>query len=176
MNLPKEILRNFVNIKEIACIVGEEELKTFIERKYFDKNDDLACITIHTPDTKGIKDSLLYSTFSEFLKIGFWDVAGEVVKSDDLKSIFYGITNEEAKTIAQFIIDNVDKQFVINCSAGISRSAGVGMAILAIKNFDGNIYEFNTSYDNPIKNHWRYKPNLYVFDKIIEEYKKLKGY
>lgn len=45
--------------------------------------------------------------------------------------------------IVDFIVKNLDKQFVINCAAGISRSAAVGMAILCIKHFNGNVYNFN---------------------------------
>ena len=38
MRFPKEIRKNFISTKKIVCIVGIDELESYIEKKYITKN------------------------------------------------------------------------------------------------------------------------------------------
>ena len=54
------------------------------------------------------------------LNIDFWDV------NDYDVSGIKGLTDSEAKTIYDFIAENIGKDFYIHCRAGVSRSQAVG--------------------------------------------------
>ena len=104
--------------------------------------------------------------FFDVLTTYFWDV------TEDLE--FYSpISNKETKEIAKFIYKHKNsKKYIIHCSAGISRSAGVGMAIHCCLDFDGDINKFKKETCK-IYNHERYRPNEYVFEKICEAYREI---
>lgn len=173
MNIPERLYKNFVSTENIVCIISEEEHKIFIRNEFITKSDNLVAISVHEEDNVGIPDELLSNTYDNYLKVAFWDLPQAVYFDEENNKSYYGLNDEIAKEIVLFIMDNINENFVINCAAGVSRSAAIGMAILAIKLFDGNLYEFQTCYKNPIMEHWRYKPNKYVFSKLIETYKVL---
>ena len=72
------------------------------------------------------------------------------------------ISNEDAQKIVSFVTANKDKVdcFVVNCEAGISRSAGCCAAImLALTNDDSAIF------NNPSK-----RPNMTVYRKVLNAF------
>lgn len=118
-------------------------------------------------------DKTLRDKFFDSLTVNFWDV--------DRDLLFYKpIESSEAKEIARFIYEhkknvlNKGLKFVIHCSAGISRSAGVGMALHCCLDFGGNTEHFKKE-NCKILFHGRYRPNEYVFNAVCNEYKKLEG-
>ena len=120
----------------------------------------------------GIYAALNRGKFKDSLSIQFYDIdiEEEYKSSSDWK--FVPINNEEAKIILDFILKHKNDNFLIHCEKGQSRSAGVGLAIECILKFNGNKKEFALE-QSIILNHHRYEPNMLVYDKILEEYKKL---
>jgi len=140
------------------CIVGQKEMKELHENL----SSEAALISIYNPNEKPL--NLFY--FRKELYIDFHD-------TDSTIGSIKPISSNQAKKIAKFIYDNIDRKFAINCEYGISRSAGVGMAVECIVNHNGDKYEYLTSY-SAIKDFPRYMPNLTVFNAIIEEYNLIK--
>ena len=104
--------------------------------------------------------------FFDVLSISFWDV------TEDLE-FYKPISKKETKEIAKFIYKHKNsKKYIIHCSAGISRSAGVGMAIHCCLDSDGGISKFKKETCD-IYNHKRYRPNEYVFEKICRVYREI---
>ena len=66
-------------------------------------------------------------------------------------------TNEMAKKVLEFVISHPCGVLLVNCEAGISRSAGVAAAIG--KAFNGD--------DTFVFNSGKYMPNMLVYSKII---------
>ena len=72
----------------------------------------------------------------------------------------FAITTKDADKIAKFV-KNLDKdieQIIVQCEAGVSRSAGVAAAIL--KHYSGDDSQI---YDNP-----KYIPNNLCYRKVLE--------
>jgi len=136
---------------KIEAIISRKEMREMY--RLFDKKCVL--ISIYDPCEKPL--NLNY--FNKELYISFFDITSSIGGC----SI---ISDSESKLIKDFIIQNKDKKFIINCEAGKSRSAGVGLAIECLLEFNGNKYEYSIS-NSKIKEHPRYYPNLTVFDKII---------
>ena len=103
--------------------------------------------------------------FNSYIILRFYDTETD---SEEYPSI----STEQAKKLAKFIWKHRNEKFVIHCGAGISRSAGVGLAIECIVKHNGNKFEFETS-PCKIKEIPRYYPNLFVFNRICEEFNKL---
>lgn len=165
MNFPEELKKNFISTSKIICIVGQEELETYLEKNYIIKSDNFVAISVHEPDNEGMDETLLKNSFNDYLKIAFWDIRQNLKETCNGER-YYGITEEQGEEIFNFIIKNLDKQFVIHCKAGISRSAGIGVALEYIYNTTNQ-----KKYDienNGITQFWRYKPNLFVTEKIIK--------
>lgn len=72
------------------------------------------------------------------------------------------ITKESAKYLADFINTYKDKveQFVVHCNMGISRSAGIGAAIMKYLNGD----------DTPVFENPRYVPNMTCYSMLLREF------
>lgn len=66
-------------------------------------------------------------------------------------------TNEMAKKVLEFVMYNPCGVLLVNCEAGVSRSAGVAAAIGKVFNGD-DTFVFNSG---------RYMPNMLVYSKII---------
>ena len=76
---------------------------------------------------------------------------------------FKGFTNEQAKKSYDFILANENKDFIICCRAGISRSQAFG-------NF---IHDYFGGYDS---SSLLGTPNYYVYTKLTREHLKHKGF
>ena len=74
-----------------------------------------AVVSIGEPN----KSDHYFKEASNVLNIDFWDVNGYDVEG------IKGCTDEEAKIIYNFLIDNIGKTFYIHCHAGVSRSQAV---------------------------------------------------
>ena len=160
---------NTISTRTIEAIISRDEMRCAIHQGILDK-ENLVLISIGEPG-EFYKDSILtkdeVSGFKDVLQLEFWDIEEDF---GDYKII----TDEQAKTIQEFIIKNKENRFIINCQAGKSRSAAVGKAIECIKFFgigDEAKYNYLTSFNSEISAHSRYCPNLTVFDKIVKEYK-----
>lgn len=57
------------------------------------------------------------------LKISFWDLTKELKRSEE--ETLYPPTDDDAKKIVDFIVQNAGKNIIVNCAAGISRSGAV---------------------------------------------------
>lgn len=160
--MAKEVLNNTVRTDKIFAIVGRWDLQYEFDNHKADiikqLPKDLAYINIYEPNSNPIKH---YNHFADVLQISFYDV--EEKWTDTIKPL----TDKQGKTIYDFIMKNKDKKFLINCEAGISRSAGVGLAIEYLFR-DKFIYPEWKHFPSKILQHQRYMPNMEVFNKIIK--------
>lgn len=151
-------LKKTMTSKEVLAIIGVEEFL----RMYNSIPKECAIISINEKYSKedlkkygdnSVKEEILQN-FDSFLKIAFHDTYEEDTSVD-------AISDDEVKQIAEFIYNNKNKQFLIHCGAGMSRSAAVGKAILLwIRNLN---YNETTEVDN----HYRYLPNKLVLKKLF---------
>jgi hypothetical protein len=146
----------------IYAIVGREELQAeSFDVDYYDNilnlPSDLCFISISDPHKDFIKTN---GYFKDELFLKFYDVEEPIGN-------YVPITDEQAKYIYDFIIKNKDSMFLINCEAGVSRSAGVGLAIEYITR-DIFIFEKWEHFPSKVLSHYRYEPNMTVFNKIIK--------
>ena len=155
-----------ISTNTIEAIISRNEMRCAIHQNIIDK-ENLVLISIGEP---GREDTILTSEyikyFKDVLQLEFWDIEEDF---GDYKII----TDEQAKTLQDFIIKNKENRFIINCQAGKSRSAAVGKAIEQLKFFgigEEAKYNYKTSFNSEISAHSRYCPNLTVFDKIVKEY------
>ena len=82
------------------------------------------------------------------------DVYGNPTTISDLMS------DEDAKTVVDFVEQYKDKRILVHCDAGISRSSAVAAAIL--KHYTGN--------DDMIFDSRWYNPNRWVYRKVLEAF------
>ena len=161
-----------ISTSTIEAVISREEMKCAIHQDILDK-ENLVLISIGDPGD-GYKYSILSKEevqgFKDCLQIEFWDIEEDF---GDYKII----TDDQAKTIQDFILKNLQKdtetRFIVNCKAGISRSAAVAKAIEQLKFFgigEEAKYNYKTCFDSEISKHSRYCPNLTVFDKIVKDY------
>ena len=80
------------------------------------------------------------------------DVYGNAVAVDDL------MTDDDARTVTDFVRKYRDKNIIVHCDAGISRSAGIAAGILKL--FTGDDFQI---FDNPY-----YHPNMWCYRKILD--------
>jgi predicted protein tyrosine phosphatase len=106
-----------------------------------------------TSNTNNVVDILRLS-FVDADGVGDLDVYGKVATKDDIFS------DKHAKQIVEFAEKYKDYIFIVHCDAGISRSAGVGAAIL--KHYTGD--------DSQIFGSRRYAPNMLVYYKILKAF------
>ena len=103
VNVPRETVRNW--------------------HSYLDPNE-VCWISIEEPD---IRDSRITNEFLDelnHLKIAFWDIVSpvQIIGKDQIAN---PPTGEDAKKIVDFLLANQDKNVIVNCKKGISRSSGV---------------------------------------------------
>jgi len=165
---------NFLHNDLFFGIMSRREVNEFIYKTNIDFSN-VVLISILDPfkdsskNNQSLPDKFIYK-FKDTITTRFWDVEKEIGE-------YKPISSEIAIRLANFIriYTKINCKFLIHCNAGISRSAGVGMAVRCIKQFNGNKYLFHTAWKCEIKEHRRYSPNMYVFDKIVDEYNILKN-
>lgn len=135
--------------------------KQFIERV---PNGEVV-ISIQDPDHS---IDLCFSGYKDFLQVRFWDVEQDIGK-------YKPISGKKAERIAQFITKHKGENFVIHCEAGVSRSAGVALAVECINYFDGDKYLFATGEYTSITAHPKFSPNLTVYDRIMQSHESQYG-
>lgn len=152
-----------VKTNTIKAIISRAEVMKYSEDgfKSLDINENTVLISITDPKSDFLPVKI-QNQFKDVLNIQFWDMEEQIGN-------YKPINKEEATIVRNFIINNKDKNFVIHCEAGISRSSGVGLAVLLICEFNCDKYLMATS-DNPIKSHHRYSPNYTVYDMISKPY------
>lgn len=163
-----------IETKNIMAIFSKDELISMFERSEDSDRElvnydlsEVALITISDPYYNYIPKERLpvedkfCNKFSSSLKVNFWDVS----RSDENYQIL-GL--EIVAEIVEFIKNNKNKRFIINCNAGISRSAGVGLLVEYILGDYSSIYDFKTSFKNLITGHYRYSPNPSVLNQYIK--------
>jgi predicted protein tyrosine phosphatase len=100
------------------------------------------------------------------LAIKFSDITEEIdfIRDEGGRVIMRPISKEQARLVLDFTksMRQQADAILINCDAGVSRSAAVGAAILRINGED----------DSHIWNSPYHYPNKYVYDLLIEESKK----
>jgi len=154
---------NFITVEtdDIFAIVGREELQSeiFDNEPYSNIESlpkELVFISISDPSKHFIETN---NYFKDELKLKFWDIEEEIGN-------YAPIHLTQAKEIYDFIIKNKGNRFLINCEAGVSRSAGIGLAIEYIFR-DKYLYQKWEHFPSKVLQHWRYCPNMVVFNKIV---------
>ena len=137
----------------IFAVIGREELESCLN----DFPDGLVLISITDPELKHVETN---TKFVDELKLKFWDVEEEFLR-------FCPIHPLQAKQIKDFILLHKYKKFLINCEAGISRSAGIACAIEVLLR-DTYLFPKESHVVSKIRQHWRYDVNNYVYKSIIE--------
>ena len=97
---------------------------------------------------------ILRLSFVDADGVGDLDVYGKIAKEEDMFS------DEQAKQVVDFAEKYQKYNIIVHCDAGISRSAGIGAAIL--KHYTGNDDHFFHS-------RW-YAPNMFVYYKILKAF------
>jgi len=156
-------IKPFLQNDMFEGIVGNNEFITLKQNGLFDLSAVL--ISIKDPNDKPHSKELL--DFEDVLEIEFWD-------TEYLEGSYATLNESQAKTIAQFILKNKHKRFLIHCHAGMSRSAGVAKAVEFVKRFECNRYLQSTT--NSVVDDFadqsgltRYFPNFTIQQKIIKE-------
>lgn len=172
-----ELKFNSIQTKNIELIIGQDEFTTL---SLLTKKEDLKkynCISIYEP-FESILPIELYENFNAHLILEFSDIRRDfrkMYKDNKISLDTYDslekdeIKNAHLDILIDFILNNKDKKFIINCYAGISRSAAIGYILEDILNKDINEKEIE---QNKILSHWRYSPNKM----IIEKFTKLEFY
>ena len=143
--------------------ISNEKVIGVISRKQFlevhqELPSNLAIISILDPKIEPFDIDIL-GKFDRFGTFHFDDVEEDFCN-------YRLISDEVAERLRNFILDNKDRQFLVHCMAGQSRSAGVAKAIECLCFFDGDVFAYRTSFDSDIGKNKRYFPNLAVFDKV----------
>lgn len=162
-----------VNTKNIELIIGQEE---FITLSMLIKKEDLKkynIISIYEPE-ETILPKEFYETYNSHLILKFSDIRKDINvmleknKIDKDKHKYLSeceIKDSQFDILRDYIINNKDNKFIINCHAGISRSAAIGYILEDILNIneDERIIE-----QDKILSHWRYSPNQIIIEKFTK--------
>lgn len=166
-----ELKFSSVNTKNIELIIGQDE---FVTLSMLIKKEDLNkynIISIYEPE-ETILPNELYTPFNSHLILIFSDIRHDIDKMlennkiDKEKHSFLSnleIQNKQLDLLKEFIIDNKDKKFIINCHAGISRSSAIGYILEDILN---ESLEQKIIEQEKIISHWRYSPNKIIIEKF----------
>ena len=110
-----DVTREIYKGKNASFVV----LSRFLATREYDQ--PFVNISITDPDKEKI-DFPLTENRKDVLQISFYDV-----EADD--KTFFPITKDDAKKIAEFALKHKDKLIVVNCEAGLCRSAGIAAAL-----------------------------------------------
>lgn len=124
-----------------------------VKLSYTDFENTKAIISISDPFSEPAKFNKNNRTVKNILYLSFYDI------DEDTKSIFKGfepMTYDDAIKIADFVKNMKDKveSIWINCEVGVSRSAGVALAIAEYLNID----------TTQILNSETYRPNKLCYE------------
>ena len=150
-----------VRTDKILGIISNPEYLEVYNKDLIPDKANVTLIAIHDTD-KNPHPDFKVEGFHDVLQMNFWDTE----RDSDPKHP--PITKEQGKEIKDFILKNKDTKFLIHCAAGMSRSAGVGMALECLLNCNGSPYEFSLS-PSDVSAHPRYSPNLTVYDAIVKD-------
>ena len=170
------MLENIITVKtkHIEAIIGKEELKIILDKNLIKNVQKYILITISDPiqedDSRKELEDIYCKQFKNYYRLKMWDITKQEVKENG--EILNEISLKEVEKLSNFILENIDSKFIINCNAGISRSAGVGLLIEFLAGGFQNLYEFKTNWEDVISKHYRYSPNLIIIDKYEEINKK----
>ncbi len=131
--------KNIFTLKN-SCLEGIFSRNEILLNKNLISND-IAWISISDPNKENVNIEA-----KNKLSLKFSDIEEETDNEILFNQVF-------AKQIVDFINKNKDKKFIINCEAGISRSAAVA---LFLESFLG----LETSVDK----HIRFEPNMFIFN------------
>jgi len=154
--------QNWINLHGEALYTVKTDIieaiisRTELVNRYAELDKNAVLISIYDPD----KNPVQIDYFKDQLCVPFWDV----ITSTEINPV---IDIDTATEIKEFILKHKTSKFVINCEAGMSRSAGVGFAVECLLKFEGSRYYFGTS-NSKIRNFERYTPNLTVFEAIVD--------
>lgn len=141
-----------VTSKRINGVIGKDEYLSLYNEALLEKKNTVL-IALHDP-THFPHPDFKVEGFDDVLQMHFWDV------EDDIGQ-YKALTPEQGTEIKEFILKHPEKQFLIHCHAGHSRSAGVGCAV-------GKLLDNVDIEDNEISKHSRYEPNRTVYERIIK--------
>ena len=156
--------------KHIELIIGQEE---FISLSLLTKKEDLNdfnIISIFEP-TETILPLELYESFNSHLILTFADIRKKIEdtnlslnEKEELSKL--EIQNKDFEILKDYILNNKDKKFIINCQVGVSRSAAIGIILENLLN--DNQIDINLEIDK-ILSHWRYSPNPIILEKYFKK-------
>ena len=152
-------MERYLNVYSILDFYDVME-KLQISNDNIDNHKDIAIISICSNNKEllgSYKGKLVYEyhyfkeNHDNVINLDFDDISDYTEISYGNK--LYGLTDNDAKLLEEFISKNIGKDFYIHCTAGLSRSQGVARFIL-------DMYpdmEYKTRKDNPCKT-----PNFHV--------------
>lgn len=156
--------------KHIELIIGQEE---FISLSLLNKKEDLNdfnIISIFEP-TETILPIELYESFNSHLILIFADIRKKIEdtnlslnEKEELSKL--EIQNKDFEILKDYILNNKDKKFIINCQVGVSRSAAIGIILENLLNDNQIDIDLET---NKILSHWRYSPNPIILEKYFKK-------
>lgn len=170
----KELKFNSIKTKNIELIIGLDE---FITLSLLTKKEDLKefnIISIYEPNEPILENSF-YDSFNNHIILKFSDIRKDINLLYNNKKInkdeYEQLKNEEINEnqflqLIDFIKENKNNKFIINCHAGISRSAAIGFILEDILNNNQIEKEIE---QNKILSHWRYSPNKIIIEKYTQK-------
>jgi len=144
------MIENSIESNRINGIIGVDEYLGLYNADELEK-ENTVLISMFDPSHNIHPDSKIQG-FDDVLQMNFWDIDSDF-------GAYKTLTDEQGKEIRDFILKNKEKQFLIHCAAGVSRSAAVGCAV-------GTLLDNIKWEENEIQIHWRYDPNFAVYNKI----------
>ena len=119
-------------------------------------NNQVVMISIYTPceeyHDEPFMSTIIGNGVYEICRVGFFDI-------DSNYPISFGhMTLDDAELIADVIERNLDKDIIVHCDAGQSRSAGITAALSKYYNGNDNFF-----FDNP-----KYTPNMSCYRLMLE--------
>ena len=109
---------------------------------------NLALISIN--DTHGQwSESWFDVDHSNVLRLWFDDIENDLQTSPTNPYRCSAFSPEQAKQVFDFINENYEKDFIVHCSAGISRSGAIGAFITDYFGWDRVKFEKNNPYVHP---------------------------
>ena len=138
-----------------VSIYSKPELFKIIKNKGLPSNTAIVAFT-----DEGCGEFLNFPCTADVLKIEFDDIRARDIPKERIVELL-----PEAHDIAVFVDQKIKeyKDIICQCDYGISRSAGLAAAIL----------ERYAHKGIEVFSNYRYNPNQIVFNKVLEELKKL---